>query len=99
MILPGRVAQSVTCLATDACLTAGEGGGVVKSCRNNKKRENLEYYFITCIFPNVKLKPGFRISCSVRRKSIEESTSTALTPNLLGISTLLGFLISGGKDH
>ena len=26
------------------------------SCRNNKKRQNLEYYFISCIFPNVKLK-------------------------------------------
>ena len=38
------------------------------SCCNNKKRENLEYYFITCIFPNVKLKSGFRISCSVKRK-------------------------------
>ena len=25
MLLPGRVAQSVTCLATDACLTADPG--------------------------------------------------------------------------
>ena len=25
MIIPGRVAQSVTCLATDACLTADPG--------------------------------------------------------------------------
>ena len=25
--MPGRVAQSVTCLATDACLTADPGGG------------------------------------------------------------------------
>ena len=38
------------------------------SCLNNKKREYLEYYFITCIFQNIKLKLGFRISCSVRRK-------------------------------
>ena len=60
------------------------------------KRENLEYYFITCIFPNIKLKSGFRISCSVRRKSFEESTTTGLTPNLLEISTFLGFLKSGG---
>ena len=67
-----------------------------KSCRNNKKRENLEYYFITCIFPNVRLKTGFRKSCSVRRKLFEESSTTALTPNLLGISTILGFLKSGG---
>ena len=68
----------------------------LKSCRNNKKRENLEYYFITCIFPNFKLKSGFRISCSVRRKLLEESTITALTPNLVGISKFLGFLNSGG---
>ena len=67
------------------------------SCRNNKKRENLEYYFITCIFPNIKLKSGFRISCNVRRKLFEESTATALTPYLLGISTFLGFLKSGGN--
>ena len=46
-----------------------------------KKRENLEYYFITCIFPNVMLKSGFRKSCSVRRKLFEESSTTALTPN------------------
>ena len=66
-----------------------------KSCRSNKKRENLEYYFITCIFPNIKLKSGFRISCSVRRKLFEESTTTTLTPNLLGISTFVGFQKSG----
>ena len=67
----------------------------LKSCRNNKKRENPEYYFITCIFLNINFKSGFRISCSVRRKLFEEFTSTALTPNLLGISTFLGFLKSG----
>ena len=43
------------------------------------------------------LKSGFRKSCSVRRKLFEESTTTALAPNLLGISTFLGFLKSGGK--
>ena len=58
----------------------------------------LLYYFITCIFPNIKLKSGFRISCSVRRKLFEESTTTALTPNLLGILTFLGFLKSVGGD-
>ena len=63
--------------------------------RNNKKRKNLGYYFITCIFPNIKLKSGFRISCSVRKKLFENSTSTALAPNLLGISTFLGFLNIG----
>ena len=30
------------------------------------------------------------------KKLFEESTTTALTPNLLGISTFLGFLKSGG---
>ena len=69
---------------------------ILKSCRNNKKRENLEYYFITCNFPKLKLKSGFRISCSVRRKLFEESTTTALTPSLLGILTFLCFLKSGG---
>ena len=67
------------------------------SYRNNKKRENLEHFFITCIFPNIKLKSGFRISCSVRRKLFDESTANALTPNLLGISAFLGFLKSGGN--
>ena len=43
------------------------------------------------------LKSGFRISCSVRKKLFEKSTTTALTPNLLGISTFLGFLKSGGN--
>ena len=66
------------------------------SYRNNKKRENLEYFFITCIFPKIKLKSGFRISCSVIRKLFEESTTNALTPNLLEISAFLGFLKSGG---
>ena len=52
---------------------------------------------INCIFSNIKLKSGFRISCSVRRKLFEEPATTALTPNLLGISTFLGFLKSGGS--
>ena len=69
---------------------------LLNSCRNNKKREILEYYFITCIFLDIKLKSGLRISCSVSRKLFEDSTITALTPNLLGISTFLGFLKSGG---
>ena len=60
------------------------------SYRNNKKRKNLEYYFITCIFPNIKFKSGLRISCSVRRKLFGGSYTNALTPNLLGISTILG---------
>ena len=51
---------------------------------------------LVVFFPNVKLKSGFRISCSVRKKLLEESTTTALTPNLLRISTFLGFLKSGG---
>ena len=66
------------------------------SWRNNKKRENLQYYLITCIFSKIKLKSGFRISCSVRRKLFEESTTTALISNLLGNSAFLGFLESGG---
>ena len=72
---------------------------IKKSCRNNKKRENQEYHFITCMFRNIKLKSGFRISCSVRRKLLEESTTTALTPNLLGILTFLGFLKSGRNSN
>ena len=71
----------------------------LKSCRNNKKRENREYYFITCIFPNIKLKSGFRISWIVRRTFFEESTTTTLTPYLLGVSTFLGFLKSGGNSN
>ena len=69
----------------------------LKSYHNNKKRENLEYYFITCMFPKIKLKSGFRISCSVTRKLFEDSSTTALTHNLLEISTFLGFLKSGGN--
>ena len=38
-----------------------------------------------------------RISCSVRRKLFEGATTTALTPDLLGISTFFGFLKSGGN--
>ena len=48
------------------------------SCRNNKKRENLEYYFVTCICPKIKLKSGFRMSCSVRQKLFEEATTVVL---------------------
>ena len=66
-----------------------------KSCRNNKKRENLEFYFITRIFQIIKFKSGFRISYSVRRKLFEEATTTGLTHNLLGIPTFLGFLKRG----
>ena len=50
-----------------------------------------------CIFPKIKLKSGFRISCSVRKKLFEESTTTALTPNLLVISEFLGFLKKRGE--
>ena len=46
---------------------------------------------------NIKVKSGFRISCSVRTKLFEESTTTALTPNLLGFSTFLGFRKAGGN--
>ena len=45
----------------------------------------------------MKRKSGFRFSCSVRRKLFEECITTALTPNILGISTFLGFLKSGGN--
>ena len=38
-----------------------------------------------------------RISCSVRRKLFEGATTTALTPDLLGISTFFGFLKGGGN--
>ena len=54
---------------------------------------------LLAFFPNVRLKSEFRKSCSVRRKLFEESTTTALTPNLLGISTFLGFLKSGGNSN
>ena len=52
------------------------------------KREILEHYFITFI----KLKSGFKISYTVTRKVIDESTTTALAPDLLGILTFLCFL-------
>ena len=53
---------------------------------------------LLAFFPNVRLKSGFSISCSVRRKLCEESTTTALTPYLLGNSTFLGFPESGGGE-
>ena len=51
---------------------------------------------LVAFFPNVKLKNGLRISCSVRGKLFEVFTTTALTPNLLGISAFLGFVKRGG---
>ena len=36
-----------------------------------------------------------RISCSVRKKLFEGATTTALTPDLLGISTFLAFWKAG----
>ena len=40
-----------------------------KSCRNNKKCENLEYYFIASIFSNIKLQSVFRLSCTVTNEN------------------------------
>ena len=50
---------------------------------------------LLAFFHKIKVKSGFRTSCSVRRNLFEESTTTALTPNLLGILTILGFLKRG----
>ena len=35
--------------------------------------------------------------CSVRKKLFDHSTTTALTPDLLGISAFFGLLKSGGN--
>ena len=60
----------------------------------NAKTWNIILLLAFC--PKVKLKSGFRISYSVRKKLVEESTIIALTPNLLAISTFLGFLNLNG---
>ena len=49
----------------------------------NAKIWNIILLLAFC--PKIKLKSGFRISCSVRKKLVEESTIIALTPNLLAI--------------
>ena len=61
------------------------------------KNSKIWNIFFTCIFPKMKLKSEFRISCSVRRKLFEDPNTIALTPNHLGISIFLDFLKSGGN--
>ena len=61
-----------------------------------RKAKIWDIFLLLVFFRNIKHISGFRKSCSVRKKLFEDSTYTALTPNLLGISTFLGFLKSGG---
>ena len=73
---------------------------VIFTCHNTHQKSYSPATIIrSAKIGNIKLKSGFRISCSVRRKLFEESTTTALTPNLLGISTFVGFLKSGGNSN
>ena len=43
--VPGRVAQSVTCLATDACLTADPGVATATVVTGSFLRKNVSNFF------------------------------------------------------
>ena len=66
---PGGVAQSVTCLATDACLTAGPGVASLIPARSYTLMEiDLEIFSAVILLPSAELfKKGF---LSVTTKSM-----------------------------
>ena len=71
MMSPGRVAQSVTCLATDASLTAGPGVASSISARSHTFME-IDHEIILRSFSSLPLNHSRRVVVSCKRKYVHE---------------------------
>ena len=69
--LPGRVAQSVTCLATDVCLTADPGVASSIPVRSHTFVE-IDYEIILRSFSSLPLIHSRRVVVSYKRKYVHE---------------------------
>ena len=70
-ILPGRVAQSVTCLATDACLTADPGVASSIPARYHTFVE-IDYEIISTVILLLPLIYSRRVVVSYKRKYVHK---------------------------
>ena len=69
--MPGRVAQSVTCLATDACLTADPGVASSIPVRSHTFVE-IDHEMISTVILPLPLIHSRRIVVSYKRKYVHE---------------------------
>ena len=73
MILPGRVAQSVTCLATDASLTADPGAASLISARSHTFVE-IDHEIIPTVILLPSAESFKKGCCQVQVKVCAQST-------------------------
>ena len=71
MKIPGRVAQSVTCLATDACLTADPGVASSIPARSHTFVE-IDHEIISTVILLLPLIYSRRVVVSYKRKYVHE---------------------------
>ena len=71
MLLPGRVAQSVTCLATDACLTADPGVASSIPARSHTFVE-IDHEMISTVILLLPLIHSRRVVVSYKRKYVHK---------------------------
>ena len=69
--LPGRVAQSVTCLATDACLTADPGVASSIPARSHTFVE-IDNEIISMVILLLRLNYSRRVVVSYKRKYVHK---------------------------
>ena len=69
--IPGRVAQSVMCLATDACLTADPGVASSISARSHTFME-IDHEIISTVILLLPLIYSRRVVVSYKRKYVHE---------------------------
>ena len=69
--VPGRAAQSVTCLATDACLTADPGVASSIPARSHTFVE-IDHEIISTIFSSLPLIHSRRVVVSYKRKYVHK---------------------------
>ena len=70
-VLPGRIAQSVTCLATDACLTADPGVASSIPVRSHTFVE-IDLRLFLWSFSSLPLIYSRRVVVSYKRKNVHE---------------------------
>ena len=70
-LLPGRVAQSVTCLATDASLTADQGVASSIPVRSHSFVE-IDHEIISTSFSSLPLNHSRRVVVSYKGKYVHE---------------------------
>ena len=70
-VMPGRVAQSVTCLATDACLTADPGVASSIPVRSHTFVE-IDHEMISTVILLLPLIHSRRVVVSYKRKYVHE---------------------------